>query len=331
MRIAFKVVAILEGAGLTLVSVNSEHSRRRLCTHQRPFAACGKTRAAKTAQPSIAYDLDQLVARAFVGEAGFEQRVTAGFLVNGEIGVGLPRVRVRFCLDRPRHRRGRSVESLNVTHCADRCAVARAHTRRAHHANITTKSPRKFLQQLLGTSHRAGKGIAYTHGDRRRRQLAFSNHIKMRVKCRDLVNFRERHLHLGSECREMCGREIPIVILDEMKMLDQEIAASRPVSKQRAHLRKRLWINLAALWRAWRTAAATARGDLSRLGPLCSDVHPFSFSPTKTRLNRGACKPYPPPTKPYDRDFLSIPRPCLYFFDHVAVITCAGAFRNLPK
>jgi hypothetical protein len=79
-----------------------------------------------------------------------------------------------------------------------------------------------------------------------------------------------------------------------MKMLDQEIAASRPVSKQRAHLRKRLWINLAALWRAWRTTAATARGDLSRLGPLCSDVHPFSFSPTKTHLNRGACKPYPP-------------------------------------
>src|SRR5262249_57296601 len=147
MRIALEVVAILEGAGLAVVRVNSEHARLRLCTHQLPLSAGRKPRAAKTAQPGIAYDLDQLVARAFVGEAGFEQRVTAGFLVSGEIGVGLPRVRVRFCLDRPRYRRGRSVESLNVTHCADRCAVARAHTWRAHHANIATKSPRKFLQQ----------------------------------------------------------------------------------------------------------------------------------------------------------------------------------------
>ena len=58
-----KIVPVLEGAGLALVSIHRHQTRRRLGPNQRPFASSGKTGAAEPAQPGIAHDLDQIVAR----------------------------------------------------------------------------------------------------------------------------------------------------------------------------------------------------------------------------------------------------------------------------
>ena len=65
-------------------------------------------------------------------------------------------------------------------------------------------------------------------------------------------------LWLIRERRQTRSREIAVVILDEMQMLDQEIAPARPITKQRAHFIKRLEIDLPALGRASRPSAAAA-------------------------------------------------------------------------
>ena len=48
------------------------------------------------------------------------------------------------------------------------------------------------------------------------------------------------------------------MVLDEMKMFDQEIAAARPVGEQGLHVGERGRVDLAALWRAPGFAAARA-------------------------------------------------------------------------
>jgi hypothetical protein len=58
----------------------------------------------------------------------------------------------------------------------------------------------------------------------------------------------------------MSRRDMAVVILDEMKMFDQQITPAGSVRKQRANLFKRLRIDLAALGRTRRTAAALTIG-----------------------------------------------------------------------
>ena len=135
----------------------------------------------------------------------------------------------------------------------------------------------QLAQQLLRARHRAGERVAHAHRDRRRRRLAFLHHVEMRVEGRDLVDLGERHLHLGGERREMRGGEMAVAVLDQMQMLDQQIAPARPVAQQRAHFFERLRVDLAALRRA------AADGGL-RPAPLppdradCWHVHRMSFS-----------------------------------------------------
>ena len=109
--------------------------------------------------------------------------------------------------------------------------------------------------RLLGARHGAGQRIAHAHGDRRRRRLAFLHHVEMGVEGRDLVDFGERELHLLRQRGEMRGGEMAVFVLDQVQVLDQEIAPARPVAQQRAHLLERRRVDLAALGRL-RGAAA---------------------------------------------------------------------------
>ena len=104
-----------------------------------------------------------------------------------------------------------------------------------------------------------------------RRQLAFLHHVEMRVESRDLIDFGQRHLHLGGERGEMRGGEMAVFVLDQMQMLDQQIAPARPVAEQRADLVERLRIDLTALRRAARAAARL--GAVGPGGGGVLDVH----------------------------------------------------------
>ena len=58
----------------------------------------------------------------------------------------------------------------------------------------------------------------------------------------------------------MRGREMAVAVLDQMQMLDQQIAPARARAEQRADLVERRRIDLAALRGAARPAAAVAVG-----------------------------------------------------------------------
>ena len=63
----------------------------------------------------------------------------------------------------------------------------------------------------------------------------------------------------------MRGREVAVAVLDQMQMLDQQIAPARRVAEQRAHLVERRRIDLAALGRAARPALAAAAAARRRI------------------------------------------------------------------
>ena len=69
----------------------------------------------------------------------------------------------------------------------------------------------------------------------------------MGVEGRDLIDFGERELHLLRQGGEMRGRQMTVMVLDEMQMLDQQIAPPRPIGEQRLHFFERLRIDLPAL------------------------------------------------------------------------------------
>ncbi len=132
---------------------------------------------------------------------------------------------------------------------ADRRAVASAHAGRAHDPDIGAELVRQLAQEMLGAGHGAGERIAHPHRDRGRRRLAFLHHVEMGVEGRDLVDLGQRELHLLRQRGKMRGGEIAIAILDQVQILDEQIAPALPVAQQRAHLGKRGGLNLAALGR----------------------------------------------------------------------------------
>ena len=119
----------------------------------------------------------------------------------------------------------------------------------------------QFVQQLFRAHHGAGQRIADADGQRRDIRLAFLHHVEMRVEGRGLEHFRKRQLHLVGQRRQMRRRDLAIFVLDQVQVLDQEIAAPRPVAEQKLDLVGGGGVDLAAL-----------RG---RLGPLPSRARMF--------------------------------------------------------
>ena len=126
-------------------------------------------------------------------------------------------------------------------------SVAAADAGRAHHANARAGAVLQFMQQFFRAQHRAGQGIADANGQRRDIGLALLHHVEMRVEGRGLEHFRERQLHLVGERGEVGCGNLMIVVLDQVQMLDQEIAPPRPVAEQKRNLFSGLGIDLAAL------------------------------------------------------------------------------------
>jgi hypothetical protein len=140
-----------------------------------------------------------------------------------------------------------------------RRGVAAADAGRAHHANAGAGAGLQFMQQFFPTQHGAGQGIADTNGQRRDTGLALLHHVEMRVEGRGLEHLRKGKLHLVGEGCQMRRGNLVIFVLDEMQVLDQEIAAPRPVAEQEFNLVRGRWIDLAALGRRFGPLASLAR------------------------------------------------------------------------
>ena len=146
-----------------------------------------------------------------------------------------------------------------MTDLRRRRSVATPDAGRAHHAYPGTGSALQFLQQFFGAQHGAGQRIADPNGQRRNVRLAFLHHVEMRVEGRRLEHLREGQLHLVGKRRQMRGRNLVVGILDQMQMLDQQIAPPRPVAKQKRNLFSGLRIDLAALGGRFGALAPLAR------------------------------------------------------------------------
>src|SRR5436305_9773642 len=91
----------------------------------------------------------------------------------------------------------------------------------------------------------------------------------MRVESRDLIDRGQRKPHLLRQSGEMGRREMTVAILNEMQVLDQQIAPALALAKKRPDFVARPRVDLAALRRARRpapsaSAAAAAVGRNSR-------------------------------------------------------------------
>jgi len=99
----------------------------------------------------------------------------------------------------------------------------------------------------------------------------------MGIEGRDLVDLGERELHLLRQGGEMRGREIIVAVLDQMQMLDEEIAPAFAIAEQRPHPPHARRIDLAAFRGARRAAASgfprssggnVGGGSVRFIGPL---------------------------------------------------------------
>ena len=123
---------------------------------------------------------------------------------------------------------------------------------------------RQIAQKMLGARHGAGERIADPHRDRGRRRLVLFHDIEVGVEGRDLVDLGERKLHLLRQRGEMRGGEIAVAVLDQVQVLDQQIAPALALAEQRAHLVERLRLDLPALGRLPRAVAPSRTGCLAR-------------------------------------------------------------------
>ena len=85
----------------------------------------------------------------------------------------------------------------------------------------------------------------------------------MRIEGCDLVDLGQSKLHFQRQSGKMRGREMAVAILNEMQILNEQIAPPFALAEQRTDFRKRLRIDLAAFWRA-RPPAPRRRRRLAR-------------------------------------------------------------------
>jgi hypothetical protein len=83
----------------------------------------------------------------------------------------------------------------------------------------------------------------------------------MGVEGCDLIDLGQSEPHFLRQSGEMRGRKMTVAILNQVQMLDQQIAPPLALAKERTYFLKRARLDLAALWRA-RTPASPAAAAL---------------------------------------------------------------------
>src|SRR6185312_2430119 len=195
VNVAKQIEAILERAGLALVTIDGHQPGTRLAQHCPPFAAGGKAGAAESAQAGVVQNLQNVFLadspRTQVTKQLVAPLADIGLVVDigGDDWMSLAPRRGIEDLSRSR------VEYIAVSDFGDRGTVAEPDAGRAHHANARASLVLQFVQQLFRAQHGAGERIANPNGQRRDIRLAFLHHVEMRVEGRGLEHFRKGQFH----------------------------------------------------------------------------------------------------------------------------------------
>ena len=129
---------------------------------------------------------------------------------------------------------GGGVLDVTVTDLGDRRGVAAAHAGRPQHPHVASKPVRKLGEQGLGAGHGAAQAVADPDGDLRRRRLAVEHDIEMGVEGGDLVDLGHGQRHLLGERVQVRGGEPAIAVLDQVQVLDQQVAVARALVQERS-------------------------------------------------------------------------------------------------
>ena len=142
----------------------------------------------------------------------------------------------------------------------DRRLVAAAHAGRPDDAHPLAEPVAQFVEQWLAAGERAAEAVAHPHRQRGRRRLVVHDDVEMGVERGDLVNLGQREAHLLGQRHEVAGVQAAEMVLQQMQMLDQQVAPPLAIAEQCLHLVERRRIDLAALRVIGARAAAPSRG-----------------------------------------------------------------------
>ena len=224
VRLALQVVAVLEGAGLALVAVDRHQARAGLGAHEGPLAPGREAGAAEAAQAGIAHGADHRIDIARAAQAFAEHPVAVApavlfqALVVRHVGMaaaGADTLDQAF--------QGGAVHVV-VADLGHRRAVAAAHAGRADDADPAAEPLRQAVEQRLGAQEFAGQTVADPDGQGRRQRLVVEHDVEVGIEGRDLVDLRHGNGHEAGERVEVAGLEAALGVLDEMEVLDQQVA-----------------------------------------------------------------------------------------------------------
>ena len=190
---------------------------------------------------------DHLIAGALARQAGLQQVIAALHAVVVEADKFRDR-RMRLAGgDRGGDRGGGRMLVQRVADRHDRGLVAAAHARRAHDAHISAEPALEIAQQGHRAGELAAEAVADPHRQRRRRFLVVHDDVEMGVERGDLVDLDEGQPHLLGERRQMARIEAAEMVLQQVQVLDQQIAPPLAVAEQCLDLVQGRRIDLPAL------------------------------------------------------------------------------------
>ncbi len=248
MRRAFEHVAILEGPGLALVAVDGEEPRRRRLLHEAELLARREACTAEAAQSGDEHLAPDLVRGPGAAPESEERLVAATRAVDLEVRIGRDHRVDGARFDRRLHVLRRGMPDMVAPDDDHRRHFAPPHAGGVQHTDLRRIEPgRQRVGECIGPGEFAGERIADPDGERGRRGLVFLHHIEMRVEGRHFPDRRLRQPHLLGERPQMRGAQMAVFVLDQVQMLDQQIAPPRPIPEQRPNLCQRRIVKLPAL------------------------------------------------------------------------------------
>ena len=200
----------------------------------------------------------------------------------------------------------------------DRRVIAAAHAGRADDPDLPSPSRLvQIAQQRRRSGEFAAEAVADPHRQRRRRLLVVHDDVEMGVERGDLVDLDKGQPHLLGERRQMARMEAAEMVLQQMQVLDQQIAAPLAVAEQGLHLVQGRRIDLPALRMVEPAPPPRARMDAA--------VVPYRGMRMRTPLRLQRERPSPATAREGEVESEACPHPTLG-----AGVQCAHAPKPPP-
>src|SRR6516162_11473215 len=119
-----------------------------------------------------------------------------------------------------------------------------AHARPPHHAHTIAEPDLEIGEKLRCPGEFAAEAVADADGDPRRGGLSIHDDVEMGVERGNLVDLDQRQPHLLGERRQMARMQAAEMVLQQMEMLDKQIATPLAVAEQCLNLGERRRIDL---------------------------------------------------------------------------------------